>query len=225
MLERLINNLSGPMQITVLLVDDHSVVRDGLCALLATQSDMRVVGSFGDCREALAFAAQSPPDVAVLDVALQGADGIECAKRIHDQCPDTDILMLSMHASAEYVYQALRVGATGYVLKESAGAELIKAIRAVSGGQLFLSEKIPVREISTYLGGRGWSHPMERITNRERQVLRLIVEGHTSNEVAKLLGLSPKSVDTYRSRIMLKLGISDLPGLVKFAIRHGMTTV
>jgi DNA-binding NarL/FixJ family response regulator len=160
-----------------------------------------------------------------LDVALPGVDGIECAKRIHERCPDTEVLMLSMHASAEYVYQALRVGATGYVLKESAGAELIKAIRAVSSGQIYLSEKIPARDISAYIGGRGSANPIERITSRERQVLRLVVEGHTSNEVGKLLGLSPKSVDTYRSRIMLKLGIDDLPGLVKFAIRHGMTTV
>jgi DNA-binding NarL/FixJ family response regulator len=213
------------MQITVLLVDDHSVVRDGLCALLGTQPDMRVVGSFADCGEALACATASPVDVAVLDVALQGADGIECAQRMHEACPDTDILMLSMHASAEYVYQALRVGATGYALKESAGAELISAIRAVHEGRIYLSEKIPAREIASYLQGRGWNHPLERITDRERQVLRLIVDGHTSNEVAKLLGLSPKSVDTYRSRIMLKLGIGDLPGLVKFAIRHGLTTV
>jgi DNA-binding NarL/FixJ family response regulator len=213
------------MQINILLVDDHSVVRDGLCALLATEADLRVAGSFADCSEALAFAAGSPPDVAVLDVALAGADGIDCAKRIHETCPDTDILMLSMHASTEYVYQALRVGATGYILKEAAGAELITAIRAVHAGRIYISEKIPAREIAAYLKGRGWNHPLERITDRERQVLRLIVDGRTSNEVAKLLGLSPKSVDTYRSRIMLKLGIGDLPGLVKFAIRHGLTTV
>ena len=213
------------MPITVLLVDDHSVVRDGLSALLATQPDMSVVGSFAGCDEAVTFATAAPPDVAVVDVALQGADGIECAKRIHDACPETDILMLSMHGSAEYVYQALRVGATGYVLKESAGAELITAIRAVHSGKIYLSEKIPARDIASYFQGRGWNHPLERITTRERQVLILIVEGRTSNEVAELLNLSPKSVDTYRSRIMLKLGINDLPSLVKFAIRHGLTTV
>jgi DNA-binding NarL/FixJ family response regulator len=213
------------MLTSIVLVDDHSIVRDGLCALLATQEDLRVAGSFAECREAMAFAIASPPDVAVIDVALQGPDGIDCAKRMHDACPDTDILMLSMHASAEYVYQALRVGATGYVLKESAGAELIAAIRAVHGGRIYLSDKLPAHDISAYLKGRGWNHPFERITDRERQVLRLIVDGHTSNEVARMLGLSPKSVDTYRSRIMLKLGIGDLPGLVKFAIRHGLTTV
>jgi DNA-binding NarL/FixJ family response regulator len=213
------------MPIDILLVDDHSVVRDGLCALLATQADLRVVGSFAECSEALACACAAHIDVAVLDVALAGADGIDCAKRLHETCPDTDILMLSMHASAEYVYQALRVGATGYALKESAGAELISAIRAVHAGRIYLSEKIPAREIAAYLQGRGGNHPLERITDRERQVLRLIVDGRTSNEVAKLLGLSPKSVDTYRSRVMLKLGIGDLAGLVKFAIRHGLTTV
>lgn len=213
------------MPISILLLDDHSVVRDGLCALLGTQADMRVVGSFGECTEALAFAVQTPPDVAVLDVALPGKDGIDCAKRIHEAFPDTYILMLSMHASSEYVYQALRVGANGYVLKESAGSELITAIRTVYTGKIYLSEKIPAPALASYLSGRGSDHPLERITDRERQVLRLVVEGHTSNEVAKLLGLSPKSVDTYRSRIMLKLGIGDLPGLVKFAIRHGLTAV
>jgi len=220
-----LNNSRQAMAISIVLVDDHSIVRDGLCALLATQEDMRVAGSFADCREALGFVAAAPPDVAVIDVALQGADGIDCAKRVHNTCQDTDILMLSMHASAEYVYQALRVGAAGYVLKEAAGAELIAAIRAVHGGKIYLSDKLPAREITAYLQGRGGEHPFERITDRERQVLRLIVDGRTSNEVAKLLGLSPKSVDTYRSRIMLKLGIGDLPGLVKFAIRHGLTTV
>ena len=212
------------MPIDILLVDDHSVVRDGLCALLNTQTDMRVVGSYSDSKEALAALPAVRPHLVVLDVALQGADGIDCAKQIHEAYPDTDILMLSMHASVDYVYQALRVGATGYVLKESAGAELISGIRAVRSGQIYLSARIPAREIAAHLQGRG-GNPLERITDRERQVLRLTVDGHTSNETAKLLGLSPKSVDSYRSRIMLKLGVGDLTRLVKFAIRHGLTTL
>ncbi len=213
------------MTINVLLLDDHAVVRDGLAALLSAQADVRVVGSFAAAPEALRFVEHSPPDVAVLDIALGGVDGIEAAKRIHDLCPDTHILMLSMHASPEFVYQALRAGALGYRLKESAGEEVVTAVRAVFAGERYLSEKISARGLEDYLRERGPEHPLERLSPRERQVLKLIVEGQTSNEVAAVLGVSPKSVDTYRSRLMAKLGIEDLPALVKFAIRHGMTSV
>ena len=211
--------------INVLLLDDHAVVRDGLAALLEAQPDVRVAGSFATATEALHFVAQSPPDVAVLDIALPGLDGIEAAKRIQDQAPETRILMLSMHASAEFVYQALRAGALGYVLKESAGDEVVAAVRAVYEGRRYLSGKIPTRALDDYMSDRGPEHPLERLSPRERQVLKLVVEGNTSNEVAALLGVSSKSVDTYRSRLMAKLGIDDMPGLVKFAIRHGMTSV
>ena len=213
------------MPIDVLLLDDHAVVRDGLRALLAAQPDLRVAGSFGAAAEALQFVAASPPDVAVLDIALGGMDGIEAARRIHDLCPETHILMLSMHASPEYVYQALRAGASGFVLKESAGDEVVAAVRAVHAGRRFLSEKISARSLGDYQRERGGESPLESLSARERQVMKLIVEGNTSGEVAALLGVSPKSVDTYRSRMMAKLGIDDLPGLVKFAIRHGVTSV
>jgi DNA-binding NarL/FixJ family response regulator len=213
------------MPISVLLLDDHAVVRDGLQALLATQADLRVTGSFAAAEEALRFASESPPDVAVLDIALPGIDGIEVAKRMHDLCPETRVLMLSMHATPEFVYQALRAGASGYVLKESAGEEVVAAVRAVHAGRRYLSGKISARAIEDYTRERGPEHPLERLSSRERQVLRLIVEGHSSSEAAALLGVSPKSVDTYRSRLMAKLGIDDLPSLVKLAIRHGMTSV
>lgn len=213
------------MPISVLLLDDHAVVRDGLKALLGAQPGIDVVGSFGVAGEALAFASAAPPDVAVLDIALPGMDGIEAARRMHDACPDTHLLMLSMHASPEHVYQAFCAGATGYVLKESAGAEVVEAVRAVHEGRRYLSSKIPARAIDDYARQRGSEHPLERLSQRELQVLKLIVEGSTSNEVGALLGISPKSVDTYRSRLMLKLGVDDLTKLVKFAIRHGVTTL
>jgi DNA-binding NarL/FixJ family response regulator len=213
------------MQIRVLLLDDHAVVRDGLQALLGAQPDIQVVGSFGTGLEAISFAAHSPPDVAVLDIALPGLDGVETARRIHDQCPETHILMLSMHASPEHVYQALRAGASGYVLKDSAGKEVVSAVRSVHAGRRYLSEKISSAALDTYMEERGGGHPLERLSPRETQVLKLIVEGSTSNEVAALLGVSSKSVDTYRSRLMAKLAIDDLPSLVKFAIRHGLTSV
>jgi DNA-binding NarL/FixJ family response regulator len=213
------------MPINVLLLDDHAVVRDGLQALLATQSDIRVIGSFGDSGRAVAFAAETPPDVAVLDIAMPGLDGVEAARRIHDLCPDTHILMLSMHASPEHVYQALRAGASGYVLKESAGGEVVAAVRAVHAGRRYLSEKLSPRALEDYIRERGTDHPLERLSRRELQVLKLIVEGNTSSEVGALLGLSPKSIDTYRSRMMNKLDIEDLASLVKFAIRHGVTSL
>jgi DNA-binding NarL/FixJ family response regulator len=212
------------MAISILLLDDHAVVRDGLQALLGAQPDLRVVGSFGNAIEAVRFASESPPDVAILDITLPGLDGIEAAKRIHDLCPATHILMLSMHASPEFVYQSLRAGATGYVLKDSAGDELVAAVRAVHAGQRFLSEKIPANTLDAYARERA-PGPLERLSPRELQVMKLIVEGNTSNEVAALLGVSSKSVDTYRSRLMAKLAVEDMPGLVKFAIRHGMTSV
>lgn len=215
--------MSSP--ISVLLLDDHAVVRDGLQALLGTERNIRVVGSFGNAADALRHAAATPPDVAVLDIALPDLDGIEVARQIHDLCPETHILMLSMHASPEHVYQALRAGATGYVLKESAASEVVAAVRAVHAGRRYLSEKISAGAIDSYTRERGDDHPLERLSARERQVLKLVVEGSSSSEVAALLGISPKSVDTYRGRLMLKLGIDDLPGLVKFAIRHGVTRV
>ena len=213
------------MTTSILLLDDHAVVRDGLQALLAAQPALRIAGSFASAEEALRFSAAAPPDVAVLDIALPGMDGIEAAARLHDLCPETHVLMLSMHAGPEFVYQALRAGASGYVLKESAGDEVVAAVRAVHAGRRYLSAKISPQAVDAYLRDRGPEHPLERLSSRERQVLRLIVEGHTSGEVAALLGVSPKSVDTYRSRLMAKLAIEDLPALVKFAIRNGVTSV
>jgi DNA-binding NarL/FixJ family response regulator len=215
---------AGAPLIKVLLVDDHGVVRDGLQALLGLESDMRVTASFGNADEALGYLEEKAADVVVLDVSLPGIGGIEAARRIHDICPGTQILMLSMHAGAEYVHQALSAGASGYVLKESAGAEVVAAVRAVSAGQQYLSGRISQQALSDYTHSRG-ERPLEWLSRRELQILKLIVEGSTSGEVGALLGISPKSVDTYRSRMMRKLGIGDLAKLVKFAIRHGVTSV
>jgi len=214
-----------PAPIEVLLLDDHAVVRDGLAALLGAEPDVAIVGSFGSAAAAIEAAVRAPPDVALLDIALPDIDGIEAARRIHDLCPGTQIVMLSMHASPEHVYQALRAGALGYVLKESAGQEVVSAVRTVHAGHRYLSQKISPAALEEYVRLRGDEHPLERLSARERQVLKLIVEGNTSNQVAGQLGLSPKSVDTYRSRLMAKLAIEDMPGLVKFAIRHGVTTL
>jgi DNA-binding NarL/FixJ family response regulator len=213
------------MSINVVLVDDHAVVRDGLRALLESQADLSVAASFGDADTAVRYCIEAHPDVVVLDIALPGLGGIAAAKLIHDQCAAAKILMLSMHSGAEYVHQALRAGANGYVLKESAGAEVIEAVRTVHNGGRFLSRKLSPQALDAYTSERGPEAPLARLSARERQVLKLVVEGKTSGEIAALLGLSPKSIDTYRSRMMLKLGIEDVPSLVKFAIRHGITSV
>jgi len=211
--------------IRILLVDDHALVREGVSRLLEAQSDMQVVGSFGEPEAALAFAAREEPDVAIVDVAMPQASGIELARRLRMASPDTQLLVLSMHSNPEYVHQALLAGALGYVAKESAGPVLVEAVRAVQAGRRYLSESLGGDALSRYLQRGEDSDPLGRLSAREREVLRHTVEGCTIAETAQRLGLSPKSVETYRSRLMTKLGIEDLPALVKFAIRHGVTTV
>ena len=213
------------MPISVILVDDHEVVRDGLRHLIEAQPDLRFLGGFGEGGAAVRFAASAHPDVAIVDIAMPRMNGIEVTRQIHDACPETEVLILSMHADPEFIYQAFRAGARGYIIKESAGAEVVNALRVLHGGQRYLSQKIDAADIERYLHERGEDNPIERLSARERQVLQLIVEGRTSAEVAERLSLSPKSVDTYRSRMMKKLEIEDLASLVKFAIRHGITSL
>jgi DNA-binding NarL/FixJ family response regulator len=212
------------VNIGVILVDDHAVVRDGLRHLIEAQADLKVLAGFGDGRDAVSFAVAEHPDVAVVDVAMPGMNGIEVARQIHDGCPASRVLMLSMHAELEYIYQAMRAGADGYLIKESAGSELVDAVRALHSGRRYFSRKLDGAAIERYARERGERNPLERLSARERQVMQLIVEGMTSAEVAERLSLSPKSIETYRSRLMAKLDIEDLPGLVKFAIRSGVTS-
>lgn len=211
--------------IRIILVDDHALVREGVSRLLEAQSDMLVVGSFGEATEAIVFAAREEPDVAILDVAMPSASGIDVARQLRDVSPDTHVLVLSMHSNPEYIRQALLAGALGYVAKESAGAVLVEAVRRVQAGQRYLSEPLDPEALQRFLEASDQRDPLEPLSAREREVLRRTVEGRTIAETAQELGLSPKSVETYRSRMMTKLGIEDLPALVKFAIRHGITTV
>jgi DNA-binding NarL/FixJ family response regulator len=206
--------------IRVILVDDHSLVREGVGRLLEEEPDMRVVGSFDEGNAAVRFAAREEPDVAILDVAMPGTSGVDVARRLRAVSPKTQLLMLSMHERAEYVQQALWAGASGYVLKESAGDEVVAAVRAVHAGQRYLSEQISPRALE----GDVSEDPLERLSAREMEVLKLVVDGNSSNQVAALLGLSPKSIDTYRSRLMTKLDVEHLPALVKLAIRRGLTS-
>jgi DNA-binding NarL/FixJ family response regulator len=206
--------------IRVILVDDHSLVREGVGRLLEEEADMRIVGSFDEGTAAVRFAAREAPDVAILDVAMPGTSGIDVARRLRAVSPRTQLLMLSMHERQEYVQQALWAGANGYVLKECAGDEVVAAVRAVHAGRRYLSGSISSRALQGDLG----EDPLERLNAREMEVLKLVVDGNSSNQVAALLQLSPKSVDTYRSRVMTKLDVAGLPELVKFAIRRGLTS-
>jgi DNA-binding NarL/FixJ family response regulator len=206
--------------IRVILVDDHAVVREGLGRLLEAEPDIEVLGSFDDAAAALAGMGRLRPDVAVLDIAMPGMSGIELARALGAAAQGVRVLMLSMYRLPEYVHQSFAAGALGYLLKESAGRELIAAVRAVHSGRRYVGRGI---DHALADGSRGAQSPLDLLSERERQVLRLVVEGRTSAQTALALNLSPKSVETYRSRLMKKLGVEDLPALVKFAIRHGVT--
>jgi DNA-binding NarL/FixJ family response regulator len=214
------------VSITVVLADDHAVVRDGLRVLLEAQPDIRVIGDAADGREAVSRVARLRPDVVVIDVAMPELNGIEAAREIGEVCPATQIIILSMHSTTEHIFRALQAGARGYLLKESAGIEVVNAVRAVHAGHRYLSQKISDKLVDDYVRQRQGAEaksPLARLSPREREVLQLVVEGKTSAEIADALSLSVKTVETYRSRLMHKLAINDLPALVKFAIQHGLT--
>ena len=216
------------MSITVFLADDHTVVRDGLKLLLESQPDIKVVGDAPDGRLALQQLGRLRPDVAILDIAMPGLNGIEITEQLKQVAPITKVVILSMHSTPEHIYRALQAGARGYLLKESAGQEVVKAVRSVQGGRRYLSEEISDQVINGFIRhGKETAEesPLERLSIREREILQLVVEGKSSAQIAKILFLSTKTVETYRSRMMQKLGIGDLPGLVKFAIQHGLTPI
>lgn len=213
------------MTIRILLVDDHAVMRDGLRALLEAEPDLRVVGNAGDGREGVKQALALRPEVAILDVAMPGLNGVEAARQIVEACPETRVIMLSMYSAAEYVFRALQAGARGYLLKDSAGQSVVEAVRAVHAGRRYLCPSISETVIDDYVRQHTPQDPLGLLTQREREILQLLVEGKSSAEMGALLSLSSKTVETYRSRIMEKLGIDNLPGLVKFALQHGLTTL
>ncbi|MBU6504551.1 MAG: response regulator transcription factor [Betaproteobacteria bacterium] len=212
------------MSLTVFIADDHAVVREGLGALLSTQPDIHIVGTAMDGREAVTEVLRLKPRVVLLDISMPGLDGIESMRQILAQQRDTAVVILSMHSSAQHVFHAIEAGARGYLLKESAGREIIEAVRAVHAGRRFLSPKV-AEIVAEGLGGRSGESPLERLSRREREIIKLVADGHSSAEIARLLNLSPKTVDSYRSRLMQKLHLSDLAGLVKFAIQHGLTAL
>jgi DNA-binding NarL/FixJ family response regulator len=216
------------MSITVFLADDHRMVREGFRLLLETQSDIKVVGEVGNGREAVRQAIKLAPDIILMDIAMPELNGIEATRQIVEAHSTAKIIILSMYSTTQHIFQALKAGAKGYILKESAGDDIIKAVRAVHSGKTFLCDEITEMVVGDYIEkreGAANDDPLSRLSTREREVLQLLVEGKSNTKIAELLFLSQKTVETYRSHLMQKLGISDLPGLVKFAIQQGITTV
>lgn len=210
------------MSIRILLADDHAVVRDGLRALLDAARGMQVVGSVADGREAVLEATRLKPDVVVMDINMPLLNGIEAALQIGAIESPPRVLMLSMHGSSEHIYRALQAGALGYLLKESAGSEVVGAVRAVAAGRRYLSAQIANTALDAYVAEGRTRSPVESLSARERQLLQLLSEGRSNTEAAGVMSLSVKTVETYRSRLMRKLGLNDLPALVRFAQDHGL---
>ena len=210
--------------ITVILADDHPVVRDGLCFLLNAQPDIKVIGTADNGHEAVQLATKLNPNVAVMDIAMPLLNGIEATQQITSTLPHTRVMILSIHFTSVHIQRALQAGAMGYLLKESAGEEVVEAIRTVYEGRRYLSRKIAETVVEDYVR-QGGGDVLEGLSPRERQVLQLIAEGKTSAEAAEILYLSVKTVETYRSRFMQKLGLKDMTALVKFAIQHGIISL
>ena len=216
-------------KIRVLLVDDHPVLRVGLRTLLESEPDMEVVGEAGDGQEAVELARRLCPDVVVMDIAMPGVNGLEATRRIRamDDCEALKVLVLTVHAQERYLFPVLQAGASGYVLKSAADTELVTAIRVVANGGVFLYPSAARMLLEDYLhrarlGEEKDSY--ETLGERERDVLRLAAEGYTASEIAERLSLSVKTVETYRARIMEKLGLHSRADLVRYALRRGLLT-
>ncbi|MDH3629126.1 MAG: response regulator transcription factor [Acidobacteriota bacterium] len=213
------------MSVSVLLVDDHGVVRKGLRYLLEKEPDIEVVGEAGDGLSALKMAAETSPDVIVMDLTMPGMNGIEATRRVIAERADARILCLSMYSESRFVVEMLEAGATGYLLKDCADQELVVAIRKVVDGQLYLSPSVSGAVVEAYRNKEaGHASTAIRLSPREREVLQLIAEGHSTRQIAERLHVSSKTVWSHRENIMHKLRIQSIAGLTKYAIRKGITS-
>jgi len=209
--------------VRILLADDHTLVRAGIRSLLEASGGVSVVAESGDGRDALEQIVKHRPDVALLDIAMPGLSGLEVARRAAQESPRTKVIILSMHADATYVRQAMRAGAAGYLLKGAAVVELPFAIQSVMRGETYLTPQVSHTIVEGFLReGADEAGPLEALTDRQREILQLVAEGKSTKEIAHVLDLSVKTVETHRTRIMERLGIRDVPGLVRFAIRVGL---
>jgi DNA-binding NarL/FixJ family response regulator len=207
-------------KIRVFLADDHAVVRQGFRLILDAEPDMEIVGEAGNGREAVQMAETLNPDVVVMDVAMPELNGIEATRRLLQSAPRTRVLALSMHKDSVYVREILRAGARGYLLKDSIDRDLVAAVRAVAAGEGYLSPGVSEAVLSDYR--RHVTDPIDLLTSREREVLQMIAEGKTNQEIATILNLSIYTVEAHRGRIMEKLNLHSINELVRFAVRNGL---
>jgi DNA-binding NarL/FixJ family response regulator len=212
----------------IVLADDHTLVRGGIRALLESIPNVEVVAESGDGREALELIARHEPEVALLDISMPSMNGLEVARQASKECPRTKVVILSMHADPAYVKQALQAGVAGYLLKGAAVAELPLALQSVARGEVYLTPKVSQAVVHGFLregpAGEEETGGAEGLTRRQREILQLIAEGKSTKEIASILDVSVKTVETHRMRLMDRLGIHDVPGLVRYAIRAGIVS-
>jgi RNA polymerase sigma factor (sigma-70 family) len=210
------------------VADDHAIIREGLRVMLGNQPDMEVVGIASNGYEAIRLVDQKEPDVVVMDISMPELNGIEAISQMLPRHPNIKVIVLSIHETKPYVYRALRTGARGYLIKETAGLEVVDAVREVYKGERYLSQRISdlLTDVSfRNLEGSIEVSPLEQLSPREREIIQLVAEGKTSQEIGERLSISSKTVDTYRSRLMRKIGVDDVASLVKFAIQHGVISL
>ncbi len=213
------------MSIHILLADDHTILRAGLRMMLNAQPDFEVVGEAQDGRHAIQEAQRLQPDVILMDITMPDMNGIEATRQIKKLLPETKVLILTMHEHDEYVFQALRAGASGYMLKEAADTDLISALRVIQNGQFYLSPTAQSVMVGDYLQRVRTGEEKDSyssLTEREREILKLVAEGYTNNKIAERLIISPKTVDTHRTHVMDKLNLHSRAELVKYAMRRGL---
>ena len=204
----------------ILLADDHTLVRAGIRALVQSFADVEVVAEAADAMEAVVLAKAHQPDVVLMDITMKDTSGLRAAAQLRDDLPKTRVIILSMHATEDFVSQALRAGAAGYLLKDAATNELEVALQAVMRGETYLSPRISKAVVERYL--RAGAQPLDALTPRQREILKLIAEGQSTKEIAYTLGVSIKTVETHRAQLMDRLEIRDIAGLVRFAIKVGL---
>lgn len=211
---------------SIVLAEDHVIVREGFRAILSAEPDLCIVGEAGDGLEAYRLVLAHRPDILIADLMMPGLNGLEVIRRVRHEVPQTRCIVLSMHDQEAYVTEALRNGATAYILKDSGAAELKKAVRAVLRGHCYLGPPLSERDVASYVQAaqedEGLGDPYEMLTNREREVLHLTAEGMTSREVAERLSISPRTVEKHRDNLMRKLDVHSQVDLIRYAVRRGI---
>lgn len=213
-----------PERLRIILADDHPIVRAGIRSELEKLNNVEVVAEASDGREALDLIKVHQPQIVFMDISMKGLNGIEATSRISKEFPQTRVIILSMHQNEEYFWQALKAGASGYLLKKAATAELATALQRVSSGEIYLTREISNRLVNK-LPLQQLAHqqsPLEKLTGRQREILQLIAEGQTTKAIALILKVSPKTVEYHRSKLMERLNVFDIPGLVRFALQSGL---